>query len=237
MPTKQELETINDDLLAENSQLRRDGSEQTARLEALTGNLQQIAARLEALASRPPASATGSQTDSSRDELAAQIEPLVTGLKQMIERAKSETIDQNKHAQILQTMLERNERTSSEFTNSIRQADIQTDRLSNYLNKWQGQPRMTMWKVTGAMFLSTILAGLLIAFLVQWSLSPTRQLIEDASKWRALTQAMTPEQVRQIESRLNQSEQSTGASAPTTNANSAPMISSPTPPANGRSRR
>jgi len=244
MPTKQELETINDDLLAENSQLRREGSEQTARLEALTGNLQQIAARLEAAASRPPRSAPNNQTASSRDELAAQIEPLVTGLRQMSERAKLETIEQNKRAQILQTMLERNERTSSEFMNSMSAAKRQTDaaewqtrRLSNYLDEWQGQPRMTMLKVTGAMFLSTILAGLLIAFLVQWSLSPTRQLIEDANKWRALTEAMTPEQVRQIESRLNQSEQSTGASAPTTNANSAPMISSPTPPANGRNRR
>jgi hypothetical protein len=157
----------------------------------------------------------------------------------MIERQKMETVDQYKRLQVLQTMLERNERTNGEFTNSIRRADIQTDRLSKYIDKWQGQPRMTMWKVTGAMFVSTILAGLLIAFLVSWKLSPTRQLIEDASKWRALTEAMTPEQVKGIESRLNQREQnnSNGANMPpATNAEPTPS-SQPTPIINRRNRR
>lgn len=248
MPTKQELETINDELLAENSQLRREGSEQSARLEALTGDLQGVAARLEALASRPPQSAPNSQTASSRDELAAQIEPLVAGLKQMLDRAKMEAIEQNKRAQILQTMLERNERTNHEFMDSLNVVKGQTFKLRDYLNEWSGQPRLTMWKVTGAMFFSTILAGLLIAFVVSWSLSPTRRLIEDATKWQVLTEGMPPEQVREweqgIENKLYQREQNgqtegqtTGANATTTNANLTPMISSPTPPADRRNRR
>jgi hypothetical protein len=216
MPTKQELETTNDELLTENSQLRREQSEQGQHLAELTESLESITARLEALASQPQ-SAT-----SSPDALAAQIEPLVTGLKAMIERAKLETIEQNKRAQILQTMLDRNEQTNREFSNHVRAATVQSERLSAYLDKWQGQPRMTMWKVTGAMFLSTILAGLLIGCLVLWSLSPTRQLIEDANKWRALSQAMTPEQIRQIENQLNQRGQESGASAPPTTNLSTP---------------
>ncbi len=67
MPTKQELETINDDLLMENSGLRREQTEQTQRLTELTEALQSVTARLEALAAdhrqappaaRPPAAAT-----------------------------------------------------------------------------------------------------------------------------------------------------------------------------------
>jgi hypothetical protein len=248
MPTKQELETINDDLLAENSQLRREGSEQTARLEALTGNLQAIAARLETLASRPPQSAPNSLTASSRDKLAAQIEPLVTGMKQMLDRAKMEAIDQNKRAQILQTMLERNERTNGEFINSISRAKDQTERLTQYLDRWQGQPRMTMWKVTGAMFFSTILAGLLIAFLVSWRLQPTRRTFEDATKWQVLTEGMPPEQIREweqtIENKLYRRQQdgqigaqTSGANAPATNTDPTTTNLSPTPPANRRNRR
>jgi hypothetical protein len=248
MPTKQELETINDELLTENSQLRREGSEQTARLEALTGNLQAIAARLEAAASRPPASAPNSQTASSRDELAAQIEPLVTGMKQMLDRAKMEAIDQNKRAQILQTMLERNERTNYEFMDSLNVVKGQTLHLRDYLDRWQGQPRMTMLKVTGAMFFSTILAGLLIAFVVLWSLSPTRRMFEDATKWQVLTEGMPPEQVREweqtIENKLYRRQQdgqterqTTGANAPAMNADPTTTNLSPTPPANRRNRR
>jgi hypothetical protein len=219
MPTKQELETINDELLTENSQLRREQTEQGQHLAELTESLESITARLETLASQPP---QPSATANSPDALAAQIEPLVTGLKAMIERAKLETIEQNKRAQILQTMLDRNEGTNREFSNHIRAATVQSERLSAYLDKWQGQPRMTMLKVTGAMFLSTILAGLLIGCLVLWSLSPTRQLIEDASKWRALSQAMTPEQIRQIENQLNQRGQESGVSAPPTTNLSTP---------------
>jgi hypothetical protein len=245
MPTKQELETINDDLLAENGQLRREQSDQAARLTALTEALQSVTARLEALASRPPANAaSSSQTASSRDELAAQIEPLVTGLKAMLEHAKLEIIEQNKRAQILQALVQRNEQTNREFLNSVSQAkqhanavERHADRLNKYLDRWQGQPRMTMLKVTGAMFLSTILAGLLIAFLVQWNLSPTRQLNEDASKWRALTDAMTPEQVRQIENKLNQREQNTGMNTPPAASAEPTPASQPTPTATNRRNR
>jgi len=255
MPAKLELETINDELLSENNQLRREQNDQTERLAELTGALESVTARLESLASRPLQSATNSQTASSRDELAAQIEPLVTGLRQMLDHAKSETIDQNKRALILQALVQRNEQTNSEFLNSISRtkqhadaAERHADRLNKYLNRWQGQPRMTMLKVTGAMFFSTILAGLLIAFLVSWRLQPTRTLQEDATKWRVFTEEMTPEQVRRIEQEIEnklyrrQQEgqigaQTTGANSSTTNANSTPMISSPTPPANGRNRR
>ncbi len=231
MPTKQELETINDELLTENSQLRRESSEQGQHLAELTESLESITTRLEALASQPP---QPSATASSPDALAAQVEPLVNGLRAMIERAKSETIEQNKRAQILQTMLDRNEQTNREFSNHVRAATVQSERLSAYLDKWQGQPRMTMWKVTGAMFLSTILAGLLIAFLVQWNLSPTRQLIEDANKWRALSQAMTPEQIRQIENQLNQRGQESGASAPPMSGSEPTTNNSSTPATNRR---
>lgn len=255
MPTKQELETINDELLSENNQLRRERNDQTKRLAELTEALQSVTARLEELASRPPQSGTGSQTASSRDELAAQIEPLVTGLRQMLDHAKLETIDQNKRALILQALVERNEQTNSEFLNSISRtkkhadaAERHAERLNKYLNRWQGQPRMTMLKVTGAMFFSTILAGLLIAFLVSWRLQPTRTLQEDATKWRVFTEEMTPEQVRRIEQEIENKlyrrqqdgqigAQTTGADAPATTPNSTPMISSPTPPANGRNRR
>jgi hypothetical protein len=248
MPTKQELETINDELLAENDQLRRERSEQAQQLAALTEALQGVTARLDAFANRPPASAPSSQNASSRDELAAQIEPLVAGLKQMLDRAKMEAIDQNKRAQILQTMLERNERTNYEFMDSLNVVKVQTLTLRDYLHEWSGQPRLTVLKVTGAMFFSTILAGLLIAFLVSWSLSPTRTLIEDATKWQVLTEEMPPEQIREWEQRIEnklyrrqqdaQTEgQTSGANTPTTTPDSTPMISSPTPPADRRNRR
>ncbi len=248
MPSKQELETINDELLTENDQLRRESGTQAQQLAALTEALQSVTARLEALASRPPASAPGSQNASSRDELAAQIEPLVTGLKQMLDRIKSEAIDQNKRAQILQTMVERNERTNYEFMDSLNVVKGQTLHLRDYLDRWQGQPRMTMLKVTGAMFLSTMLAGLLIAFVVLWSLSPTRRMFEDATKWQVLTEGMPPEQVREweqtIENKLYRRQQdgqterqTTGANAPAMNADPTTTNLSPTPPANRRNRR
>ncbi len=248
MPTKQELETINDELLTENSQLRREQNEQTERLAELTEAWQSVTARLEALASRPPQNAPNSPTAGSRDELAAQIEPLVTGLKQMLDRTKSEAVDQNKRAQILQTMLERNERTNYEFMDSLNVVKVQTLKLRDYLHEWSGQPRMTMLKVTGAMFFSTILAGLLIAFLVSWRLQPTRTLQEDAMKWRVFTEEMSAERVRAIEQEIENKlyrrqqdgqigAQTTGANAPLSAPDSTPMISSPTPPANRRNRR
>ncbi len=248
MPTKQELEAINDELLTENDRLRRESGTQAQQLAALTEALQSVSTRLEALASRPPASAPGSQNASSRDELAVQIEPLVTGLKQMLDRIKSEATDLNKCAQILQKMVERNERTNYEFMDSLNVVKGQTFKLGDYLDRWSGQPRLTVLKVTGAMFFSTILAGLLIAFLVSWRLQPTRTLQEDAMKWRVFTEEMTLEQVgrmeQEIENRLYRRQrdgrigaQTSGANAPTTNANLTPMISSPTPPANRRNRR
>jgi len=248
MPSKQELETINDELLTENDQLRRESGTQAQQLAALTEALQSVTARLEALASRPPASAPGSQNASSRDELAAQIEPLVTGLKQMLDRIKSEAIDQNKRAQILQSMVERNERTNYEFMDSLNVVKGQTLKLGDYLDRWSGQPRLTVLKVTGAMFFSTMLAGLLIAFLVSWRLQPTRTLQEDATKWRVLTETMPPERIREIEQEIENKlyrrqqngqigAQTSGENAPPATANSTPMISSPTPPANRRNRR
>src|ERR1051325_8042659 len=103
MPTKQELETINDDILTENSQLRREGEAQAERLEALFESLQEMRALLEALASNQQPSG------SSPDALAAQIEPLVNGLRQMIEVARQQSAEQGKRAQYLQAMQERSE--------------------------------------------------------------------------------------------------------------------------------
>ncbi len=173
----------------------------------------------------------------------------------MLEHAKLELIEQNKRALILQALIQRNEQTNSEFLNSIRQAkqyanaaERHAERLSKYIDRWQGQPRMTMLKVTGAMFFSTILAGLLIAFLVSWRLQPTQTMQEDATKWRVLTETMPPERIKEIEQEIENKlyrrqqdgqigAQTTGANAPAMNANSTPTTSSPTPQANRRNRR
>ena len=255
MPTKQELETINDELLTANDRLQHEQSAQAQRLAALSENLAAITARLEALASRPPQRTPNHQSASSRDELAAQIEPLVIGLNALLAHAKLELIEQNKRALILQALVQRNEQTTGEFLHSLRQAqqhaaaaEWHTDRLGQYLDRWQGQPRLTMLKVTGAMFGSTILAGLLIGCLVLWRLQPTQTMQADAMKWRVLTEELPPEQLRQleqaIETKLSQRQQSgqsgaqpSGANEATTNANSTPMSSSPTPPTDRRNRR
>ena len=196
MPTKQELEAINDELLAENGQLRRESNEQAERLEALFESLQEMKSMLEAVASRP------ARTRASREEFAAQIEPIVSGLKGMIESARGQIREQDKRAQLLQTMLDRNEETSREFLNTLGAVKAQTRQLGEYLSEWSGQPRLTLLKVTGAMLASTILAGLLVAFLVSWRVQPTRTLLEDATKWRVYTEEMPPEQVRQIEQQI-----------------------------------
>jgi archaellum component FlaC len=196
MPTKQELETINDELLTENSQLRREGAEQAERLEALFESLQEMRSLLEALASNKQPSG------SSPDALAAQIEPLVAGLRQMIEAARQQAAEQGKRAQYLQAMQERSEQVSEQFMNQVAETSNQTHRLAQYLNEWHEQPKITLWKITGAMFGSVLLAGLLIVSFASWKLEPTRTLQEDATKWRVLTEGMLPERVREIEQQI-----------------------------------
>jgi archaellum component FlaC len=233
MPTKQELETINDELLTENSQLRREGAEQAERLEALSESLQEVTARLEALASNKQQSATGSP-----DVLAAQIEPLVAGLRQMIEAARQQTAEQGKRAQYLQAMQERSEQVSEQFMNQVAETSNQTHRLAQYLNEWHEQPRITLWKITGAMFGSVLLAGLLIVSFASWRLQPTRTLQEDATKWRVLTEGMPPERVReieqQIENKLYNREQRGQIGAQTTGADSPPATSAEPSPGSRR---
>src|SRR5918911_3242822 len=129
MPTKQELETINDELLTENSQLRREGAEQAERLEALFESLQEMRSLLEALASNQ-------QSSGSPDALAAQIEPLVGGLRQMIEAARQQSAEQSKRAQYLQAMQERSEQVSEQFMSQVAETSNQTHRLAQYLNEW-----------------------------------------------------------------------------------------------------
>jgi hypothetical protein len=232
MPTKQELETINDELLTENSQLRREGAEQAERLEALFESLQEMRSLLEALASNQ-------QSSGSPDALAAQIEPLVGGLRQMIEAARQQSAEQSKRAQYLQAMQERSEQVSEQFMSQVAETSNQTHRLAQYLNEWHEQPRITLWKITGAMFGSVLLAGLLIVSFASWKLEPTRTLQEDATKWRVLTETMPPEKVReieqQIENKLYNREQRGQIGAQTTGADSPPATSAePTPAPSSR---
>lgn len=236
MPTKQELETINDELLTENSQLRREGAEQAERLEALFESLQEMRSLLEALASSQQPSG------SSPDALAAQIEPLVAGLRQMIEAARQQTAEQGRRVQYLQAMQERSEQVSEQFMNQVAETSNQTHRLAQYLNEWHEQPRITWWKITGAMFGSVLLAGLLIVSFASWKLEPTRTLQEDATKWRVLTETMPPEKVReieqQIENKLYNREQRGQIGAQTTGADSPPETSAqPSPAPSPGSRR
>lgn len=242
MPTKQELEAINDELLAENGQLRRESSEVAERLAALSESLQEMKPLLEAVASKPQ------RTRASREEFAAQIEPIVNGLKGVIESARQQTIEQNKRAQLLQTMLDRNEQASREFMNTISAARAQTHQLSEHLSEWQGQPRITVLKIAGATFLSMIVAGVMIVSFASWKLSPTRTMIEDATKWRVLTEEMPAEKVRQleqqIENKLYQREQNGQIGAQTVGENPmtsapapSPAGSSPTPPSQRQNRQ
>jgi hypothetical protein len=228
MPTKQELETINDELLTENSQLRREGAELADRLEALSESLQEMRSLLEALASNQQPSG------SSPDAVAAQIEPLVARLRQIIEAARQQSTEQGRRAQYLQAMQERSEQVSEQFMNQVAETSNQTHRLAQYLNEWHEQPRITLWKITGAMFGSVLLAGLLIVSFASWKLEPTRTLQEDATKWRVLTEGMPPERVReieqQIENKLYNREQRGQIGAQTTGADSPPATSAePTP--------
>jgi hypothetical protein len=236
MPTKQELETINDELLTENSQLRREGAEQAERLEALFESLQEMRSLLETLASSQQPSG------SLPEALAAQIEPLVAGLRQMIEAARQQAAEQGKRAQYLQAMQERSEQVSHQFMNQVAETSLQTHRLAQYLNEWHEQPKLTLWKITGAMFGSVLLAGLLIVSFASWRLEPTRTLQEDATKWRVLTEGMPPERVReieqQIEDKLYRREQRGQIGAQTTGESAPPATSAgPTPAQSPSSRR
>jgi hypothetical protein len=248
MPTKQELETINDDLLSQNEQLQRESAERIEQLTELTATLQAIAARLENLAAAAPQPQSASNS-SNRDEFAAQIEPLVTGLKKMIEAAHTSAAEQQRQTQIIRAQNEQAVETTRKFKTLIAHASQETYQLGRSMTAASEQPKVTLLKIAGAMFASMILAGVLIVFYASWTLSPSRRALEDATKWQVLTEEMPPEKVKQIEqqieNKLYKREQNGQIGAQTSGANSQPaasapapaQMSQPAPSTNRRSRR
>jgi hypothetical protein len=247
MPSKQELETINDELLTENEQLQRESAERIEQLTELTVMLQAIAARLENLAAAAPQPQSASS--SSRDEFAAQIEPLVAGLKKMIEAAHASAAEQQRQTQIIRAQNEQADEMTRKFKTLIAHASQETYQLGRYMTAASEQPRVTLLKIAGAMFTSMIVAGALIVFYASWTLSPSRRALEDATKWQVLTEEMLPEKVKQIEqqieNKLYKREQNGQIGAQTSGANSQPaasapapaQMSQPAPATNRRSRR
>lgn len=206
MPSKHELETINDRLLNEREQLSSENDQLRKELSKVSGQINTLHEQFEDM-SRAVMSAAP-----SADHFAQQIAPLVVKLGEVIEtaerawaRADQKMREMNLHTTRLEQSLNDQQAKLSEFKRLIGQASNET-RLLHHASA-QSRESLTDvlltrgWRILATIALTVMLTSIAATYAIKTIYAPEALRIEQSANWEAFLSTMSAEmQERIIES-------------------------------------
>jgi uncharacterized phage infection (PIP) family protein YhgE len=239
MPSKAQLELLNDELLSENDQLRSKNSQRKTEFSEVAQQINGLQAQLKDV------SKALSKPAPTMDSFAQQIAPLVERLGEVISTMERASIRADEKMQEMAACRSELEEISqqqnarlSKFSSLIEQAHYKTRELGE-MARLNTESLLDMlvergWRVLLMILISGSLAAIATSLAISRINEPNAVVQQQSDNWYILTYEMTPEQkvelMNGIRAKRQRLERETDSSAPSTTTDSQTPQPSPTAP-------